>query len=249
MFHVADWTSKRTTSQNDYTGVIVGINDPNKNNRAQVRIKYLHDGVPDEFLPWFRNGNISGNSNKDTQIKLPVLGATVAVKFDNDNFYNGTFYDSYKSVESNNKEFLKDYGTFDGHIDQWGNYTKTYSNGDMIYVSNKNVKFHIQGTTLLISGLTQTVVYSNETIHNGNTTFNGNVTINGDTTHVGNIDTTGDITTTGNTINNGNLTTNGNTTTNGNNVVTGTNIIAGKNIDPNHTHSNGNQGEPTGGVI
>lgn len=249
MFHIADWTIKQNTVQNDYTGTIVGVQDPNKNNRAQIRIPYLHEGVPDEFLPWFKNGNVSGNTIHNSEIKLPVLGSTVKVVFENGDFYNGTFYEGYKNVQSNDEEFLQDYGTFDGHKDQWGNSFKTYANGDAIYVSNKGVTFHIQGTTLTLSGITQTVIHSDETIHNGNTTFNGNVTINGNTVHSGNIDTTGDINTNGNVTTIGNVTTNGDTTTNGNSTITGNNIVKGKNIDPSHRHRWGGLGDPTGGVL
>ena len=140
MFHIADWTIKQNTSKNDYTGVIVGINDPNKNNRAQIRIPYLHDGVPDEFLPWFKNGNIADNVKGRTNIDLPVIGATVKVVFENENFYCGTFYEGLKSTTDNNEEFLQDYGTFNGKIDQWGNQVKTYNTGgQFIKVNTFNV--------------------------------------------------------------------------------------------------------------
>lgn len=131
MLHISDWTIKQNTVQNDYTGVVVGVQDPNRNNRAQIRIPYLHEGVPDEFLPFFKNGNISGNTKGNSEVKLPVIGSTVKVVFENGDFYNGTFYEGYKSINDNDETFLQDYGTFDGYKDQWGNTVKQYNTGGM----------------------------------------------------------------------------------------------------------------------
>jgi len=236
MLHIQDWTIKQNASQNDYTGEIVDIKDPKCKNRARVRIAGIHDGVPDNLLPFFRNGNITSNTQGSHEVKLPVLHSKVKVVFENTCLYSGVFYESLKSTNDNDSEFLEDYGSFDGHKDQWGNTVKTYANGNFLYISNKGVTVKIEGTTCTVSGLTQTDIYSEKTIHHGDLTIIGN------TVHQGNIDTTGNVTTTGN------MTTNGNTTTNGDNTVTGKNMIAGKNIDPSHTHSNGNMGANTGGV-
>lgn len=149
MFHISDWTLKQATTSNDYTGIIVNIQDPNKNNRAQVRIPYLHSGVPDEYLPWFRNGNISNNVKGSSEIRLPVIGSTVKVKFENGNFYNGIFYEGLKSTTDLDEEFLQDYGTFNGTKDQWGNSIKTYSNKNVTFSTNS---FNVNATDSMFNG-------------------------------------------------------------------------------------------------
>jgi len=168
-FQPADWTIKQNPSQNSYTGTIVGVNDPLQSNRAQVKIPFLHNGVPDELLPWFKNGNLQGNVKGETQIKIPVLGARVRVEFENDNFYTGTFYDGYKSQQDIDQEYMQDgniteYGTFDGHKDQWGNWWKVGNNGTVTFKTNQGVLLEIVGTTIHLSGVTETTVDSSDKI-------------------------------------------------------------------------------------
>ena len=140
-FQASDWCIKQNPNQNDFTGTIVGVNDPHQNNRAQVRIPFLHSGIPDEKLPWFQNGNIQGNVKGETEIKIPVIGSTVKVAFENDDFYTGTFYDGYKATQDIDTSFMNNqYGQFDGHKDQWGNWWKAYNcNGLMLHTKGISV--------------------------------------------------------------------------------------------------------------
>lgn len=166
-FQPSDWCIKQNPNQNDFTGIIVGVNDPHQNNRAQVRIPFLHKGVPDEMLPWYQNGNIQKNVKGETEIKIPVLGSTVKVAFENDDFYTGTFYDGYKAIQDIDQDYMADgnitgYGNFDGHKDQWGNWWKVGNDGTVTFKTNQGVLIEIfNNRDVRISG-TQNITVDNE---------------------------------------------------------------------------------------
>lgn len=69
----------------EFLGQVVGIEDPDKLERVQVRIPELYDGVQDSDLPWARpkRFSIMGNTSASGVFGVPTLYSWVVVELDN----------------------------------------------------------------------------------------------------------------------------------------------------------------------
>ena len=102
-----------------YKGVVVDNNDPDTLCRIQVRIPIIHDGIPDEHLPWaipedltHSRGLVGGNLGRSASlIGIPVKGSFVAVFFRHKGDPNLASY-SHKlpiTADTMPEEFLTNY--------------------------------------------------------------------------------------------------------------------------------------------
>src|SRR3989304_3934286 len=81
-----------------FLGVVVDIEDPEKQGRAKVRVFGKFDELADADLPWAQPwlGNTFGAGGGAGVISVPRKGAVVNVTFDNGNLYSPYFYNIHE---------------------------------------------------------------------------------------------------------------------------------------------------------
>ena len=143
-----------------FVATVVNNNDPQKAYRVQVRIKSLHDNLPDNFLPWAARVGPAflGFGNADIDHAVPENGTKVLVLAINNNsnslLYLGSLYGKSSNAPSGD-EYLNNYGI----------YTK---NGEFIGVEkiknvfhmiwNGDLTFDVKGKIKIGSGATEPAV-------------------------------------------------------------------------------------------
>ena len=82
-----------------FLGVVVDIEDPEKQGRARVRVFGKFDDLADTDLPWAQPwlGNTFGAGGGSGVISVPRKGAVVNVTFDNGNLYSPYFYNIHEA--------------------------------------------------------------------------------------------------------------------------------------------------------
>jgi hypothetical protein len=85
-------------SAKSYLGVIVDINDPQKQGRARVRVFGIFDDIPIEDLPWAEPGTACeyfGGGGGGGAVSVPRVGAVVYCSFEGENYYK-LYFDTIK---------------------------------------------------------------------------------------------------------------------------------------------------------
>ena len=85
-------------SAKSYLGVIVDINDPQKQGRARVRVFGIFDDIPIEDLPWAEPGTACeyfGGGGGGGAVSIPRVGAVVYCSFEGENYYK-LYFDTIK---------------------------------------------------------------------------------------------------------------------------------------------------------
>lgn len=148
MFQLADWVKLKDKSKNKYFGEVISRNDPLGDNAVQIRIKSLHQNVPDEYLPWYRPAK-NLNTTNNYEVNLPPIGAILEIQFEDEDFYNGVYLRGIKKSSDLNDSFFDDYGTFSkGFKTSTGNTIKVYDSGNILVETASGYYFTLTGDTL-----------------------------------------------------------------------------------------------------
>jgi len=145
------WVKRKDKEKNKYYGVVVGINDPLHRNRVQIRVDELHKGVPDELLPFFRPKDYKGNS-LEADVNIPAIGTRIEVGFEEEDFYNGVYYQGLPDKNSANDSFYNGYPNFKGFKTSSGNIVKWYDNGDLDVISSSGETLYLREGKFTLSG-------------------------------------------------------------------------------------------------
>lgn len=118
---------KGLTAGVPYKGIVVDNNDPDKLCRVQVRVPVIHDGIPDEHLPWaipesnnHSRGLVGGNSLGRTMslAGIPVKQSKVDVYFHSAGDPNLASYSTCMPITQDMmaEEFLNNYPDMHGKV-------------------------------------------------------------------------------------------------------------------------------------
>jgi hypothetical protein len=108
--------------EKQFMGEIVDIDDPRKEGRARVKIKSIHDDIPDDDIPWAypkQKSVIFGLDGKSGSISIPKIGSIVAVVFNNGNPYSPEYFAIHELAQDIKDELNSEYAgshfiAFDG---------------------------------------------------------------------------------------------------------------------------------------
>jgi hypothetical protein len=125
-------TKQKPSVKGTHLGIVVANDetaDPDKQEGIKVRIKYLHDGIPDKDLPITRaqRGGHANHGQSGSLGPIPPIGSAVYVQYDGDDFYNGKYISTPPSKTHQPEELRgqdqtgKDYPHVQSHIDPAGN--------------------------------------------------------------------------------------------------------------------------------
>lgn len=149
--NLGNWVKRKAVEKNRYYGVVVGIEDKLHSNRVQIRVDKLHEGVPDEYLPFFRPSQ-TNNSNSTLEVNIPPIGTNIEVGFEEEDFYNGVYYQGLPNNINTQDSFYEGYPNFRGFKTSSGNIVKWYNNGDLDIISASGGKVSLKGTKFTIQG-------------------------------------------------------------------------------------------------
>jgi hypothetical protein len=146
----------RSIGQRRLSGWVVNNKDPEQNQRVRVRIHDLHEGIPDDKLPWFAAGDLpsySGSADLGNHGPLPPVGSKVWVTFDDDTQYHGTYHGAVVNSKNQIPEFTgkdsiygPDYPQAYGSVDESGNLSGTST------IRDTKAFTHVSGTGHEIDG-------------------------------------------------------------------------------------------------
>ena len=128
---------------------VVDNKDPKMMGRVKLRISSMHDGVPDEDLPWAipQNGS-SGNGSTD----IPTIGESVYVEFPDGDYHEPQYKGNV--INSNNlaNVFKTNYPNRKGFVSQYGmTFYRDETNGDVHFSSPNGISIDFQSDGITIN--------------------------------------------------------------------------------------------------
>ncbi len=179
----------------EFIAPVIANNDPLHLQRVQVKIPIIHDGVPNNQLPWcvpekFDGVGQGGNAGA---CHVPVVNSLVKVVFKEGDPHQPEYTSAVVTPGTVHPLFLTNYPNRWGVIDPKGNqFYVDMMAGDAYYQHHSGTLLHINNdgsaTATVVGPLTSSA--PNWT-HTGPITVNGNVTINGNEAVNGNVTTSG----------------------------------------------------------
>lgn len=121
--------------------------DPKGLGRVRLRIRGLHDGVPDEHLPWASKSETRAGGGGTGSAGVPPKGTKIRVTMRDNSPYSPE-YSAAPATEDTKveEEFKSEYGNVEGHIDPAGNkFSQQTRDGN-----NVTTFHHASGTSIVI---------------------------------------------------------------------------------------------------
>jgi Type VI secretion system/phage-baseplate injector OB domain len=100
----------RGTEDNKIRGVVIDNKDPDKRGRVKIRLRDLHDEIPDEDLPWsLPQGGFEAGSKGTGKVKIPRKNASVFVTFQDNSLYHPQYSDGPSTDDRPDDEMKENY--------------------------------------------------------------------------------------------------------------------------------------------
>lgn len=144
--------SKASYKNMEFSGKVIRNDDPKKLQRVKIRVSKLHDGIPDDDIPWTypsstnsmggssSGGNAVGGSN------VPPVGSQVFLTLQDNSLYFGKYSLGPTTKNVKSKEFDSDYPHNRGSVDPSGNKTENNNKTDnQKHIHVSGTEFHIDG--------------------------------------------------------------------------------------------------------
>lgn len=140
-----DSLKRNNWANTEVDGLVVDNNDPLKAGRIKVRIAGVHDGVPNEHLPWAVCGITSGRgpTGNAASLRVPMKGSRVKIRFQQGDPSNPEYVGAVLGSNALPSVFQENYPNRNG---------EQFPNGTHWYVdeSTNDLFIHHQGTTINI---------------------------------------------------------------------------------------------------
>lgn len=166
---IEDYNQDWQTTMPD--GLVVDNKDPEMLGRLKIRVAGIHDGVPDEHLPWAINGQASGRGPTATaaQVRIPMKGSRVKVNFHNDPS-NPEYYGGVTTKQSIPEVFRTNYPNRNGELFPNGTHWYLDEKDNVFYFSHCGFtcKIDSSGNCEIVSG---TLTYNSKEVNWKSGTF------------------------------------------------------------------------------
>lgn len=170
-----------------FLGKVVDNKDPKFMGRVRIRINSIHQGVPDNELPWATSQTGSGGHGS---IDVPSIGDQVYTSFQGTDGHELMYTGNVTKGGALHPDFKTNYPNRKGYTSESGViFWRDEQTGDMSFNSPGGLQFYLNAASGLV------------TITAADIKVMGNVEINGNLKVVGNLEVTGDTTLKDTTIN------------------------------------------------
>ena len=102
-----------------FLGIILDVNDPNKEGRAKINVISVYDDIPVKDIPWAYPKQKSAFFGKDGlagSLSIPKKGAVVGVQFNNGNPYSPEYFSIQELAQDVKDELNKEGEYLGSHI-------------------------------------------------------------------------------------------------------------------------------------